>query len=87
MKKKLTPNPLTSFKAKVAKYLLEDEVIMNWSVLNKCILVLILGSLVHVIWIIWKSFILLSPNLWHWVNLPLLKLQLKLDILFFFLLS
>ncbi len=82
MKKKLTPNPLTSFKAKIAKYLLEDEVIMNWSVLNKCILILILGSLVHVIWIIWKSFILLSPNLWNWVHLPLLKLQLKLDILF-----
>ncbi|OTH00151.1 GGDEF domain-containing protein [Acinetobacter sp. ANC 4973] len=62
--------------------MLEDEVIMNWSVLNKCILILILGSLVHVIWIIWKSFILLSPNLWDFVHLPLLKLQLKLDILF-----
>ncbi|OTG96777.1 GGDEF domain-containing protein [Acinetobacter sp. ANC 4654] len=66
--------------------MLEDEVIMNWSVLNKCILILILGSLVHVIWIIWKSFILLSPNLWDFVHLPLLKLQLKLDILFFCLL-
>lgn len=86
MKKNLPPNPLTSFKAKIAKYLLEDEVIMNWSVLNKCILILILGSLVHVIWIIWKSFILLSPNLWDFVHLPLLKLQLKLDILFFCLL-
>ncbi|SDY55264.1 GGDEF domain-containing protein [Acinetobacter kyonggiensis] len=82
MKKNLPPNPLTSLKAKIAKYLLEDEVIMNWSVLNKCILILILGSLVHVIWIIWKSFILLSPNLWDFVHLPLLKLQLKLDILF-----
>lgn len=86
MKKNLPPNTLTSFKAKIAKYLLEDEVIMNWSVLNKCILILILGSLVHVIWIIWKSFILLSPNLWDFVHLPLLKLQLKLDILFFCLL-
>ncbi|KAB0651737.1 GGDEF domain-containing protein [Acinetobacter bohemicus] len=62
--------------------MLEDEVIMNWSILNKCILILILGSLVHIIWIIWKSFILLSPNLWNFVHLPLLKLQLKLDILF-----
>jgi len=73
MKKNLPPNPLTSLKAKIAKYLLEDEVIMNWSVLNKCILILILGSLVHIIWIIWKSFILLSPNLWNFVHLPLLK--------------
>jgi diguanylate cyclase (GGDEF)-like protein len=83
MNKKLTPNTLNLFKAKIAKYLLEDEVVMNWSVLNKCILILILGSLVHAIWIVWKSFILISPNLWHFVNLPLLKLQLKLDILFF----
>ena len=82
MKKNLPPNPLTSLKAKIAKYLLEDEVIMNWSILNKCILILILGSLVHIIWIIWKIFILFSPNLWNFVHLPLLKLQLKLDILF-----
>ena len=82
MKKNFPPNPLTSLKAKIAKYLLEDEVIMNWSILNKCILILILGSLVHIIWIIWKSFILLSPNLWNFIHLPLLKLQLKLDILF-----
>lgn len=86
MKKNLPPNPLTLLKAKIAKYLLEDEVIMNWSILNKCILILILGSLVHIIWIIWKSFILLSPNLWNFVHLPLLKLQLKLDILFYCLL-
>ncbi|MBP7894980.1 MAG: GGDEF domain-containing protein [Acinetobacter sp.] len=78
----MPPNPLTSLKAKIAKYLLEDEVIMNWSILNKCILILILGSLVHIIWIIWKIFILFSPNLWNFVHLPLLKLQLKLDILF-----
>ena len=82
MKKNLPPNPLTSLKAKIAKYLLEDEVIMNWSILNKCILILILGSLVYIIWIIWKIFILFSPNLWNFVHLPLLKLQLKLDILF-----
>lgn len=82
MKKNLASNTRSSFKAKIAKYLLEDEVIMNWSILNKCILILILGSLVHIIWIIWKIFILFSPNLWNFVHLPLLKLQLKLDILF-----
>ena len=86
MKKNLPPNPLTSLKAKIAKYLLEDEVIMNWSVLNKSILILILGSLVHIFWIFWKSFVLLSPNLWNFVDLALLQLQLKLDILFFCLL-
>ncbi|NNH38263.1 GGDEF domain-containing protein [Acinetobacter terrae] len=81
MKQTFSPNLSSSLKEKIAKYLIEDEVVMNWSVLNKCILMLILGSLVHVIWIVWKVFVLLSPNVWHWVNLPLLKLQLGLNIL------
>lgn len=81
MKPIYSPNITFSFKEKIAKYLLEDGVVMNWSVLNKCILMLILGSAVHGIWIIWKVFVLLSPEVWHWVNLPLLKLQLGLNIL------
>lgn len=81
MKQTFSPNLSSSLKEKIAKYLIEDEVVMNWSVLNKCILMLILGSLVHVIWIVWKVFVLVSPNVWHWVNLPLLKLQLGLNIL------
>ncbi|MCG2607937.1 GGDEF domain-containing protein [Acinetobacter sp. SM34] len=81
MKPIYSPNITFSFKEKIAKYLLEDGVVMNWSVLNKCILMLILGSAVHMIWIIWKVFVLLSPEVWHWVNLPLLKLQLELNIL------
>ena len=86
MKKNLASTTRTLLKAKIAKYLLEDEVIMNWSVLNKSILILILGSLVHIFWIFWKSFVLLSPNLWNFVDLALLQLQLKLDILVFCLL-
>ncbi|NNG99583.1 GGDEF domain-containing protein [Acinetobacter sp. ANC 5414] len=81
MKPTFSPNLTSSFKEKIAKYLIEDEVVMNWSVLNKCILMLILGSLVHVIWIVWKVFVLLSPEVWPWVNLPLLKLQLGFNIL------
>ncbi|NNH87282.1 GGDEF domain-containing protein [Acinetobacter terrae] len=81
MKQTFSPNLSSSLKEKIAKYLIEDEVVMNWSVLNKCILMLILGSLVHVIWIVWKVFVLVSPNVWQWVNLPLLKLQLGLNIL------
>ena len=81
MKPIYSPNITFSFKEKIAKYLLEDGVVMNWSVLNKYILMLILGSAVHGIWIIWKVFVLLSLEVWHWVNLPLLKLQLGLNIL------
>jgi len=81
MKPIFSPNITFPFKEKIAKYLLEDGVVMNWSVLNKCILMLILGSLVHLIWIFWKIFVLFTPEVWQWVNLPLLKLQLELNIL------
>ena len=69
-------------KTRIIKYLLEDEVIMNWSVLKKSILILSLGSFVHLVWITWKICVLMTPHLWEWVNLSLVQLQLKLDILF-----
>ncbi len=81
MKPISSPHHIISFKEKFARYLLEDGGVMNWSVLNKCILMLILGSSVHLIGIIWKVFVLLSPEIWPWINLPLLKLQLVLNIL------
>ena len=80
MKPTFSPNLSSSLQEKIAKYLIEDEVVMNWSVLNKCILMLVLASLVHVIWIVWKVFVLLSPELGHWINLPLLRFQLGLNI-------
>ena len=71
---------------KITQYLLEDEVVMNWSILKKCMLMLILGSAIHLIWIVWKAAIILSPELWQWVNLPLVKSQLWTNIVFFVLL-
>ena len=71
---------------KITQYLLEDEVVMNWSILKKCMLMLILGSAIHLIWIVWKAAIILSPDLWQWVNLPLVKSQLWTNIVFFVLL-
>jgi diguanylate cyclase (GGDEF)-like protein len=69
-------------KHKITKFLIENEAIMNWNILQKCILMLILGAAVHVTWIIWKVSVLLMPNLWQWVDLPLLKLQLGINIVF-----
>ena len=40
-------------KHKITKFLIENEAIMNWNILQKCILMLILGAAVHVTWIIW----------------------------------
>lgn len=70
-------------KHKIIQYMLEDEVIMNWNILKKCVLMLILGAAVHLTWIIWKSFVLLSPSLGQWVNVPLVQFQLLMNFVFF----
>ncbi len=70
-------------KQKITKYLLEDEVVMNWNILKKCVLMLILGAAVHLTWIIWKTFVLLSPSVWPWVNLPIVQSQLMFNSAFF----
>lgn len=70
-------------KHKIIQYMLEDEVIMNWNILKKCVLMLILGAAVHLTWIIWKSIILLSPSLDQWVNVPLVQCQLIMNCFFF----
>src|SRR5690554_3041841 len=80
MKSRIAHSAVPTFKYKVTRYLLEKEVVMNWSTLNKCILMLFLGSLIHVIWAIWKSVVLLTPELWRWVNLALLKQQLVINL-------
>ena len=66
--------------------MLEGEVIMNWNILKKCVLMLFLGAAVHLTWIIWKSFVLLTPSVWQWVNVPIVQLQLTLNSIFFILL-
>ena len=73
---------VASFQQKIKKILLEDGVIMNWNTLNKCILILILGCITHLIWMAWKFFVLLNPSLWAMVNLELIKQQILWNLLF-----
>ena len=73
-------------KQKIAKYLLEDEAVINWSIVKKCMLMLILAAAVLLSRILWKAYVLLSPELWQWVNVPLMKSQLALNALSFLLL-
>lgn len=68
---------------RIAQYLLEDEVVMNWSILKKCMLMLMLGSAIHLLWIIWKFYVYVTPELWQWVNLDLIHSQLWTNIVFF----
>lgn len=83
---KLLPPKSEAFsKQKILQYVLEDEAVMNWNILKKCILMLILGAAVHLTWIIWKSFVLLTPEVWQWVDVPLVRFQLIVNCVFFIL--
>lgn len=70
-------------KNKLSHYLLEEEVIMNWSTLKKCILMLILACIIHIAWLGWDSFILLNPQYWQVVNLDIVRIQFVLNSIFF----
>ena len=66
----------------IVKYLVEDEVIMNWNILKKSILILCLGAAIHVVWIAWKIMVLAIPQLNQWVNVPLMHQQLIINVVF-----
>lgn len=70
---------------KIIKYLVEDEVVMNWDVLKKSCLILVFGAAMHLMWILWKLFILMVPSLTQWVNLPLVHSQLWINVACFIL--
>ncbi|TSH75841.1 GGDEF domain-containing protein [Acinetobacter sp. RF15A] len=64
---------------RIKKYLIEDEVVINWGILKKCILMLVLGCIVHLSWLSWDLFVLFHPEYWQYVQIKLIHLQLILD--------
>lgn len=69
--------------SKLSRYLLEEEVIMNWDTLKKCILILVLGCYVNLIWLVWETFVLFNSDYWHVVNVQLLRHKLVINSIFF----
>ena len=69
--------------SKLSHYLLEEEVIMNWDTLKKCILILVLGCCVNLIWLVWETYVLLNSEYWHVVNINLLRHKLVINSIFF----
>lgn len=65
---------------KIFNYI-QSNSIMNWTNIQKCILVLTLAIMIHFLWIIWKVYILYTPDLLQWVNIPLLKNQLLINFI------
>ncbi|MPW45477.1 GGDEF domain-containing protein [Acinetobacter guerrae] len=74
-------------KKRLLKTVFEDNIVMNWSTMQKCTLILFLACGIHITWIVWKLFIFLKPELWPLINLPLLKVTFWIDIIGFCLLA
>jgi hypothetical protein len=80
--KRISPALQAIFKYKITKYLVEEEVVMNWGILKKCILMLVLGCGIHLSWMLWDIFVLLSPEYWQYVDISVAKMQIILNSLF-----
>ena len=61
-----------------------DSKILNWSQVNKCILVLVFYLFIRALWISWKGFTLLTPEVQQFVNLETLYFHLNIEIVEFF---
>jgi len=58
---------------RLKKYLIEDEVVMNWGILKKCILMLALGCGIHISWLSWDLFVLSHPQYWQHVHIDVVN--------------
>ncbi|WP_111858334.1 GGDEF domain-containing protein [Acinetobacter sp. CFCC 10889] len=61
------------------------DIILNWNILTKCCLVLILGALNYLLWILWYLFVFNFPTLKYWMNVDLFSSHLIISIIIFFL--
>ncbi|MCU4413073.1 GGDEF domain-containing protein [Acinetobacter sp. WU_MDCI_Axc73] len=73
-------------KKRLTKAIFEDNVVMNWSPIQKCTLILVLACGIHITWIVWKIFIFLNPQVWSLVNYPLVQTTFWIDVIDLFLL-
>lgn len=62
------------------------EPIINWSLLKKSALMMVLGLGLNLEWFLWKLFLAFSPEYWKWIDVGILHEQLFFNffvILFF----
>ncbi|MEX5367946.1 GGDEF domain-containing protein [Acinetobacter haemolyticus] len=62
----------------------EHEPLINWNMLKKSILLLILAAFMTLFGIVWDVLVLLNPVTWQWVNLPLIWSKLWTNLIMFF---
>lgn len=54
----------------------EHHIVVNWTILKKSILLLILAAFMNLFWISWDIFVLLNTQYYEWVHLNLVRSQL-----------
>lgn len=54
----------------------EHHIVVNWTILKKSILLLILAAFMNLFWISWDIFVLINPQYNQWVHLNLVRSQL-----------
>ncbi|XID75090.1 GGDEF domain-containing protein [Alkanindiges sp. WGS2144] len=54
--------------------------ILNWSPLNKSLLMLSMGILIHATWLVWKLYVYWHPGLWPFVNTSTLKYYILINM-------
>lgn len=77
--KRISPVLEKVLRHRIKKYLVEDEVVMNWRILKKCILMLTLGCGVHLTWLGWDLFVLFNPEYWQYVQIERVHSQVVLN--------
>lgn len=60
--------------------------IINWSLLERCILILLLAGGLNTLWLIWKTYLVITPSLHHYVDIDTVRSLINLNILFIFIL-
>ncbi|EOR10334.1 GGDEF domain-containing protein [Acinetobacter genomosp. 15BJ] len=54
----------------------EHHIVVNWTILKKSILLLILAAFMSLFWISWDIFVLIHPQYSEWVNLGIVRSHL-----------
>lgn len=73
---KIRFNRSTDTKRWGLRLFLEHQIVVNWTILKKSILLLILAAVMNLFWISWDIFILTHPAYSAWVHLNLVWSQL-----------
>lgn len=59
----------------------EHHIVVNWTILKKSILLLILAAFMNLFWMSWDIFVLLNTQYYEWVHLNLVRSQLWTSLL------